>query len=76
MSLKNTSRLSNTQTHMATAENVYGKKGKDLSMEQTASGLKTTHGIDSDLMFTTADICVLKELGKIVCNYAERPIMI
>ena len=47
---------------------------KDPSMEQTASGLMTTQGIDSDLIFLEKDIITLQELAKKVRHYAEQPL--
>jgi len=47
---------------------------KDPSMEQTAAGLMTTQGIDSNLVFSEKDIITLKELAKKVRHYAEQPL--
>jgi len=47
---------------------------KDPSMEQTAAGLSTTQGIDSNLIFEKKDIEVLKNLGRKVRFYAEKPL--
>lgn len=46
---------------------------KDPSMEQTAAGLMTTTGVDSDLIFSSADIEVLRRLAGKVQELADRP---
>jgi hypothetical protein len=46
----------------------------DLSMEQTAAGLSTTHGIDGSLDITRREEEILRELAKRVAEFASRPI--
>lgn len=46
---------------------------RDPSMEQTAAGLMTTTGVDSDLRLDQAEMDVLQGLAKRVRELAERP---
>jgi hypothetical protein len=46
---------------------------KDSSTEQTAAGLMTTMGVDSNLDFSGKDIDLLRNLGRRVRELAERP---
>lgn len=47
---------------------------REPSTEQTALGLMTTKGIDTDLHFTDAEISVLRELAKETAELAARPV--
>ncbi|MCF7941877.1 MAG: hypothetical protein K9M84_09710 [Spirochaetia bacterium] len=42
-------------------------------MEQTAAGLSTVSGIDTNLNFTDREICILQDLAKQVAELASRP---
>jgi len=46
---------------------------RDPSMEQTALGISTTHGISGDLMITKVDRELLRNLAKIVAELAAHP---
>ena len=46
---------------------------KDPSMEQTAAGLMTTMGVDSNLDFSSADMEILKDLARKVRELSEKP---
>jgi len=48
---------------------------KDPATEQTAAGYPEVAAMDTDLLFSTKEIAVLRELGERVAEIAARPIM-
>ncbi|TFG61826.1 MAG: hypothetical protein E4H36_09510, partial [Spirochaetales bacterium] len=46
---------------------------KDPSMEQTASGLSTTHGIAGDLQYSSREKEILRSLAKKTAELAALP---
>lgn len=47
---------------------------RDPSMDQTAAGLSTTHGIDGNVCASQMEIRILRNLAKKVANLSSRPI--
>ena len=46
---------------------------RDASMEQTALGISTTHGISGDIIYSAKEKSILRELAKRVAELAAHP---